>query len=90
MNENGVRRKVCPCCGQPTITVSHFFQFSLDYRVGSRGKLLKTPHRSWDNDMEVETANCANPDCDAYWNSNDFIIDDNDMFVDYKYGVDNE
>lgn len=85
MGYNGIKRKVCPCCGQPTIYVSHHYQFTLDYRVGARGKLLKTPVRSYDCDMEVETANCGNPDCNAYWDATDFLLDDDNSFIDYKY-----
>lgn len=35
--------------------------------------------------MEVALACCTNEDCDTTWEVGDFIIDENDRFVDCKY-----
>lgn len=79
-----IRRSVCPLCGQPTIVVSRLYQYSLERRVGVRGKLLKKVEKSSGHDMEVENARCDNPNCDASWTLFEFDIEDG-KFLDYKY-----
>lgn len=74
----------CPKCGG-TIEISYLYQYSHNYLLGKRGKILKK-YRSQDHgSMEVALACCTNEDCDARWEVDDFIIDEYGYFVDFKY-----
>lgn len=76
--------KCCPKCGG-AIEVSHLYQYSYNQIVGKRGKLLKKVKKYNCGSLEYSIANCTNAECDVNWGVGDFIIDDNDRFVDYKY-----
>lgn len=74
----------CPKCGG-TIEISYLYQYSHNYLLGKRGKILKK-YRSQDHgSMEVALACCTNEDCDARWEVGDFIIDEFGYFIDLKY-----
>ena len=82
----GILRKVCPLCGG-TIIVSDLYQLSYDYVITRTGKKGKKRKVSGPGSMEVSIAACENaPDaCNATWNPDEFVIDENDRFVDLKY-----
>lgn len=87
MNDNcyGIKRNCCPKCGC-AIEVSWLYQYSHAYIIGKRGKVLNK-YRTRDlGSMEVAIANCTNyKECDVRWESDDFIIDGSDHFIDLKY-----
>lgn len=62
--------------------MSDLYQYSIDYTVGSRGKLLKKAKKVDCGSMEVSIAACENGD--AIWEAGDFYIVD-DYFVDCKF-----
>lgn len=77
----GTECKACPVCsGQ--IIVSDHWMFSCDQLLGKRGKLLKKRTRSVSGPMECQTAYCL--DCKEVWNADEFMIDEEDRFIDFK------
>lgn len=78
-------RNRCPKCGG-RIIVSDLYQYSMDYVVLKKpaGELSKNAKKRDAGPMEVMIAGCENPDCDAFWESDDFYISD-DCFYDEKY-----
>lgn len=83
---NGVIRKRCPLCGGK-IVVSDLYQLSYDYVITRTGKKGKKRKVSRPGSMEVSIAACENaPDaCNATWDADEFVIDEDDRFVDFKY-----
>lgn len=79
---NGIARKACPVCGGQ-ITVGWYYQFSREYQVLKSGKLSKRYTRTDEGPMEVSYAACL--DCGAFWEDDDFDIDDDRRFIDRKY-----
>jgi rRNA maturation protein Nop10 len=77
----GIERESCPVCGGQ-IVVSDFWMFSYDRLLGKHGKLLKKRTRSTSGPMECQTAYCL--DCKEAWNADEFMIDEEDRFVDFK------
>lgn len=74
----------CPKCGG-TIEISYLYQYSHNYLLGKRGKILKK-YRSQDHGSTEEAlACCTNKGCDTKWEVGDFIIDEFGYFVDLKY-----
>ena len=80
--KNGVLRKCCPKCGGK-IVVSWLYQTSHDYVITKSGRISKRYTRTPEGSMEVALAACV--DCDAVWEADEFWIDKNDYFIDYKY-----
>lgn len=78
----GIKRKCCPKCGG-TIEVSFLWQFSHDYTITKRGKLSKRYTIGREGPMEVSIANCLS--CDVRWEADEFALDADDTFWDYKY-----
>lgn len=56
--------------------------FSYDRLLGKHGKLLKKRTRSISGPMGCQTACCL--DCKEAWNADEFMIDEEDRFVDFK------
>lgn len=79
-------RTSCPKCGG-RIVVSFLYQLSYDYTITKRGKLSKRYKVTTPGPMEVAIAACEHaPDrCRVIWEADDFVIDENERFVDYKY-----
>ena len=80
-----MKRKCCPKCGG-AIIVSFLYQISHDYRLTKKGTLSKKFTKTDENSMEVAVARCE--DCQAYWNADDFAIEADGTFWDYKYEED--
>lgn len=78
----GVPRKACPACGG-TIVVSWLYQYSHDFKINKNGKLGKRRKITDGGSMEVAIATCEN--CILHWDSDEFEIDENDRFIDYKH-----
>lgn len=76
--------KCCPNCGG-AIEISFLYQYSHDYLLGKRGKLLKKYKSCNLGSMEVALACCTNKACDTRWECDDFLIDDDGCFIDLKY-----
>lgn len=81
MTHDGVIRKCCPVCGG-RIEVSYLYQYSLDYRLNKDGRLSKRYTKRDGGSMECGLAACLN--CHETWEDNEFDIDSDDRFVDYK------
>lgn len=77
----GIERKSCPVCGGQIIVSDHWM-FSYDQLLGKRGKLLKKRTKSPAGPVECQTAYCL--DCKEVWNADEFMIDEEDRFVDFK------
>lgn len=87
MEAYGVKRNCCPLCGGKII-VSSLYQYSLDFEVGKRGKLLKRYKKSDGGPMEVEIAACENSvsgGCSAKWDADEFYLEYGEIFMDTKY-----
>lgn len=80
----------CPKCGG-RIVVSFLYQLSCDHVITTRGKLSKQYKVTTQGPMEVAFAACEHaPDrCLVNWDEDDFVIDAEDRFVDYKYCKEN-
>lgn len=76
--------KSCPNCGS-AIEISFLYQFSHDYLLGKRGKMLKKYRSRNHGSMEVALACCTNKACDTRWEDGDFFVDDDGYFIDLKY-----
>lgn len=76
--------KCCPKCGS-TIKVSILCQYSYNHIIGKRGKMLKKYKYDDEGFIGVALASCTNEACDVQWEDGDFVIDENECFVDYKY-----
>ena len=79
---DGVRVKKCPLCGGE-IEISFLFQYSHTYKLTKSGRISKRYAHKDNGSMEVAVAGCR---CGANWGEDDFDIDENGYFVDYKYG----
>ena len=79
---SGIARKACPVCGG-RITVGWDFQYSIEHRVLRTGKLSKSFTKT--SAMQVDGSHAACFDCGAFWDDNDFYIDDDLRFIDRKY-----
>lgn len=77
--------KACPVCGGQ-IEVSELFQYAHDFRLNKNGKLSKKYKKRDVGSMEVAIAGCL--DCGEYWDSEQFAIDQDDRFIDYKHDGD--
>ncbi len=84
--DRGSKIKSCPKCGG-TIIVSRLYMYSLNSCIGKRGKLLKKAKYCDDGPIDTMLASCENyyMKCDVHWNADEFIIDDESCFIDYKY-----
>lgn len=83
----GVVRNRCPLCGGKII-VSVLYQISHDHVVTKSGKLTKHFSKSGECSIDAAIAACENTKtyrCHARWETDDFIIDENDQFVDFLY-----
>lgn len=80
---SAVIRSRCPQCGG-AIIVSELYQYSFDYKVLKSGKLSKKYKRFDGGSMECHIASCEKL-CGAEWSSEDFLIDENENFIDLKY-----
>ena len=80
--KDGVIRKCCPVCGG-RIEVSYLYQYSMDYRLNKDGRLSRRYRVSGGGPMECGIACCL--DCHETWEDNQFTIDGEDRFVDYKW-----
>lgn len=76
--------KCCPKCGG-TIGISYLYQYSHDYLLGKRGKILKKYRVQDMGSMEAALAYCTNKDCDTRWEVGDFFVDKYGCFIDLKY-----
>lgn len=74
----------CPKCGC-TIEVSELCQYSRDHIIGKRGKMLKNYKTNDNGYIDVSIASCTNPSCDVRWEADEFKIDEDGYFVDFKY-----
>ncbi len=83
---DGLGRKIkcCPKCGD-TIVVSYLCQHSLNHKIGKRGRILKKFTTVDLGEIDAVLASCTNKDCDAQWETDEFTIDENGCFIDYKY-----
>ena len=79
--KEGIERKACPVCGGQIIVSDHWM-FSYDQLLGKRGKLLKKRTKSPAGPVECQTAYCL--DCKEVWTADEFMIDEEDRFVDFK------
>lgn len=74
----------CPICGG-TIEVSSLYQYSVNQLVGKRGKLLKKSEKHDSGSLDCQIAYCTNEECGIEWETDDFKLDDEGRFLDYKY-----
>lgn len=79
--KEGIECKACPVCGGQIIVSDHWM-FSYDQLLGKRGKLLKKRTKSPAGPVECQTEYCL--DCKEVWNADEFMIDEEDRFVDFK------
>ena len=77
----GVRLKKCPLCGGE-IEISHLFQYSHVHKLTKSGHISKRYTTIDNGSMEVSVAGCR---CGATWGADDFVIDEDGHFIDYKY-----
>ena len=83
----GTAIKCCPLCGG-RIVVSNLYQYSLDYTMRKDGKIGKRYKRGDDGAVDVSLASCENyKTCDARWEE-EFFVEPDGTFYDYKYGED--
>ena len=80
--DTGVRINKCPRCGGK-IEVSYLYQYSHDYKLTKSGKLSKRYTKRDCGPMEVAVVGCRS--CGADWGEEEFEIDREGYFVDYKY-----
>ena len=74
----------CPKCGAE-IVVSYLCQHSLNHKIGKRGRILKKFTTVDLGEIDSILAGCTNVNCDVQWECDEFEIDENDFFIDYKY-----
>lgn len=80
--------KCCPLCGG-RIVVSNLYQYSLDYTMRKDGKISKRHKRGDDGPVDVSLASCENyKTCDARWEEEEFFVEPDGTFYDYKYSKD--
>ena len=68
----------CPHCGG-SMTVSVFYSFSRDYRIGIDGQPRKKCKKSFEGPMDVCTVLCN--DCSTYWDGDNTIWGEDGVFV---------
>ena len=78
----GIILKKCPLCGGE-IVVSYICQYSRVYKLAKSGRISRRYTIVDSGTMDVAVASC---DCGANWNKDQFVIDENGYFIDYKYG----
>lgn len=78
---DGVIRKCCPVCGG-RIEISAYYQYAHEYLLNKNGKMSRRYTTRDCGPMEAMTAACL--DCGEYWDADQFTIDRDDYFVDYK------
>lgn len=61
------------------MTVSVFYSYSRDYRIGRNGQPHKKCKKSCDGEMDVCTASCS--DCNTYWDGNNTFWGEEGVFV---------
>lgn len=76
--------KCCPKCGN-SIEVSRLCQYSKDFIVGKRGKLLKKFKIRDCGSLDVTIACCTNKECNVSWDNGEFYFDEDYCFIDCKY-----
>ena len=83
---NGKKITECPICGGK-IEVSFLYQYSHNYAITKKGRLSKRYTRRDNGPEEVAVASCLS--CSEYWNADEFAIDADDSFWDFKRRADN-
>ena len=78
MSNNWTLDSKCPHCGG-SMTVSVFYSYSRDYRIGRNGQPYKQYKKSCDGEMDVCTASCS--DCNTYWDGNNTFWGEEGVFV---------
>ncbi len=78
MRNKWVSAAKCPHCGG-SMTVSVFYSYSRDYRIGRNGQPQKKFKMSCEGSMDVCTATCN--DCDTYWDGNNTVWGADGVFV---------
>lgn len=78
MSDSWILASKCPHCGG-TMTVSVFYSYSRDYRIGRNGQPHKKCKKSCDGEMDVCTASCS--DCNTYWDGNNTFWVEEGVFV---------
>lgn len=82
--------KCCPLCGG-RIVVSVLQQYSFDYVMLKDGTISKRYKRGVSGSMDACIAACENVcSCGAQWEVDEFEIDSNRRFFDYKYSNNKE
>mgnify|MGYP001082097388 CR=1 FL=1 len=77
----GVRLKKCPLCGGE-IEISYLCQYSREHKLTKSGRISKR-YKTVDNGpLDAAIAGCR---CGANWNTDQFEIDPDGYFIDYKY-----
>lgn len=81
--------KSCPLCGG-RIVVSDLYQCSRDYVMKKDGKIGKRYVRGDCGPVEASIASCENYNpCLACWGTEDFFVEPDGSFIDYKYSKHN-
>lgn len=75
--------KCYPKCGSP-IEVHYLYQYAKVVKIGKNGKLQKRHKTIECGYEETAIAMCSNEECREYWSNDDFDIDGNNRFVDYR------
>lgn len=83
--KTGKAIKCCPLCGG-RIVVSVLYQCSLDYVMRQDGTIGNRCKRGKSGPMDASIAACENyRACDARWEVDEFFVDSDRRFWDYKY-----
>jgi len=77
----GKQRTKCPLCGGQ-IEISYLCQYSHTYKLTKSGRISKRYTTVDNGAMEVAVAGCC---CGANWDNEEFFIDSEGHFIDYKY-----
>lgn len=81
----GTIRKSCPVCGG-RIEISVLYQYAHEYLINKNGKVSNRYTVRDCGPMEVMIASCL--DCGEHWDADQFTINADDRFVDFKYDED--
>lgn len=82
---NGIARRACPLCGGQ-ISLQHIYTFTLDRTVSKRtGRVSRRFSRADASYADYDSRSAACFECGAFWDDDDFDIDDDWRFIDYKY-----
>ena len=85
--ETQIGRAYCECCPKcgGIIGASVLYQYSQDYIIGRFGKALRNFTTNNYGAIITSIASCTNPSCDVRWEADEFKIDEDGYFVDFKY-----